>query len=453
MAAQTFYWGGRWWKPSDRAAFAKYLQAHGASFAGWAKNHPHVAQTVFGAAGAGGAAAGQAGPAPMSLTDWAGKQYDESVAPELTALDTERARTKAESEQQMKNIQGIYAALAGMLKDVGPAVSANYQAAAGTELAAGRGLGNQEAARGKAEGDKAAGYLAAAGAPQAAIEGAKAAAGGDASGNLVYGTGGMIPATTTSREGAAFASAADMLPAGAVGQGQMHLRSALADAMKNDAGFGDKIAEIRAGRAAGVQKIVSDFLDQQRQERALRDQERALGIRDRTATARITGVDPVTGKPTYDATYDANKVKADAAKARQSQRSKDKTAHASAIKAREDAFASARHSMATDAKSFAGHPLTLKEQVQWSVKNGKPVSQAPKTGGGVSYAQAKKRLFAKYSDLLRYASGAGRATLKKRLNAMIDEVLSSYGMRPSAPAGVARGASAVGDWAQAQVPG
>src|SRR6185295_7872730 len=152
----------------------------------------------------------------------------------------------------------------------------------------------------------------------------------------------------------------------------------------------------------------------------------------RSTTAKITGVDPVTGQPTYEATYDKNKIKADAAKARAAAKTKSTAAHTAAVKAREDAFATARHSMATEAKQYVGHPLTLKEQVQWSVKNHKPVSQAPKTGGGIGYAAAKKRLFAEYSDLLRYASGAGRAALKKRLNQMIDEVLQGYGMHPSA---------------------
>lgn len=427
MAAKSFSWGGRMWKASDKAAFAKWLGARGASYAHWASTHPQLAKDVF------GAAAPAASKPGISLTDWAGQQYDASVKPEIDTLNTERARTADAAKAQMANIQGVYSALAGMLKDAGPAVSANYQAAANTELAAGRGLGDQEAARGQAEGAKAEGYLAAAGAPQAAIEGAKAAAGGTDSGNLVYGTGGMIPATTTAREGAAFASAADMLPAGAVGQGQMYLKSALTDANAADAGFGDKIAEIQAGRAAGVQKVIQDFLENQRADRALALQEGYLGNTQRTTAAKITGVDPVTGQPTYESVYDKNKIKADAAKAKQAQKTKSSAAHNAAIKSREDAFASARHAMSGEAKKYAGHPLTLKEQVAWSVKNHKPVSQAPKNGGGVSYAQAKKQLFAEYSDVLRYASGAaGRAALKKRLNAMIDEILQANGLRPAA---------------------
>lgn len=438
MAAKSFSWGGRMWKSTDKAAFAKWLGARGASYATWASKHPQLAKDVF------GAAAPAPGKPGLSLADWAGQQYDASVKPEIDALTTQRTRTAEESKQQMANIQGIYSALAGMLKDVGPAVSQNYQAAANTELAAGRGLGDQEAARGTAEGDKAEGYLAAAGAPQAAIEGAKTAAGGTDSGNLVYGTGGAIPATSTAREGAAFASAADFLPAGAVGQGQMYLRSALQDAQKADTDFGDKIGEITAGRTAGIQKIIQDFLENQRADRALALQEGYLGNTQRSTAAKITGVDPVTGQPTYESVYDKNKIKADAAKARQAQKTKSTAAHTAAIKAREDAFATARHGMAAEAAKFAGHPLTLKEQVQWSVKNHKPVSQAPKNGGGTSYAQAKKQLFAEYADVLRFASGAGRAALKKRLNAMIDEVLAAHGMRPSATSAAAQPA-----WANA----
>jgi len=426
--SKTFYWGGRWWKATDKAAFSKWLGARGASYATWASKHPQIAKDVF------GQPAPAAGKPGISLQDWAGQQYDSSVKPEIDAINTQRARDQAESEQRMKNLQGIYSALAGMLSGVGGEVSKNYESAANTSLAAGRGFGDQEQARAAAEGTKAEGYLTAAGAPQAAVEGVKAAAGGTGSGDLVGYTAGAIPAETTAREGAAFGSAASFLPVGAVGQGQLALAGAMQDAQKNDQSYADKLTEITSGRAAGVQKIIQDFLENQRADRALALQEGYLGNTQRSTTAKITGVDPVTGQPTYESVYDKNKIKADAAKARQAQKSKDKTAHTAAIKAREDAFATARHSMATEAKQYAGHPLTLKEQVQWSVKNHKPVSQAPKTGGGVGYAAAKKRLFAEYSDLLRYASGAGRAALKKRLNQMIDEVLQGYGLHPSSVA-------------------
>lgn len=442
MATQTFFWGGQWWKPSDKAAFAKWLQAHGASLGTWSARHPDLASKMFGSSSPAGS--GPGGSSPFNLADWAGKQYDASIAPALASIETERGRARAESEAQMKNIQGIYAALSGMLGSVGPAISANYDKAANTELAGGRGFGDQEAARGAAEGDKAAGYLTAAGAPQAAIEGVKAAAGGEGSGNVVYGEGGYIPATTTAREGAAFASAGAMLPAQSVGMGQIELRGALDQAMKNDTDFSDKIAELQAGRPEGIQKIISDFMEQDRAERALRLQEGYLNNTLRSTDAKITGIDPVTGQPTYSTQYDAAKTKADAAKARAAAKSKSQAARATAVKAREDAFSTARHSMAIDAKAFAGHALTLKEQVQWAVKHHKPVSQAPKTGGGLRYNEAKRRLFAKYSDLLRYATSSGRPALKQRLNAMIDEVLRSYGINPEAPAGSGAGAAAAG---------
>lgn len=424
--ANTFFWGGRWWKPSDKAAFRKHLAQHGVTFGAWAKNHPQLASKMFGG--------GAGKPAGMSIVEWAGKQYDAENQPTIDALTKDRATAKAESEQYMKNASGIYQALAGMLGDVGPQIGAGYQAAANTELAGGRGFGNQEAARGKAEGDKAAGYLTAAGAPQAAIEGVKAAAGGEESGNVVYGTGGYIPATSTAREGAAFAAAGSMLPAQAVGQGQVAIRGAMSDAMKNDAEIASKIAEVRGGRAAGIQKIIQDFMENSRAERALRLQEGYLGNTKRSTTAKITGVDPATGQPTYEATYDKNKTIADAKKARDAAKTKDATARASAVKARESAFSTAQHSMSVDAKEFAGHPTTTKEQMLWWAQHPKrKLSDAPKHAGGLSYAQAKQRLFAKYSDLLRYATASGRPALKRRLNQMIDTVLTSYGIRPAAP--------------------
>lgn len=433
--AATFAWGGRVWGRRDKAAFAKWLRSRGINYATWEARHPAAAR-VFSGGGGGGA------PAPaFDLMDWAGKRYDTAIAPALASIEEERGRSKAETEAYMRNIQGMYTALAGMLGSIGPSISHNYQEAANTELAGGRGFGDQEAARGIAEGDKAAGYLTAAGAPQAAIEGVKAAAGGEGSGNVVYGTGGYIPATTLAREGAAFASAGAMLPAQAAGMGQIELRGALDEALKNQQEFASKIAELKAGRAEGIQKIVQDFLENDRAERALRMQEGYLGNTLRTTGAKITGVDPVTGMPTYESQYDAAKIKADAAKARAAARSKDKAARAAGNKARESAFTTARHSMAVDAKEFAGRETTQKERMMWWAQHPKrKLTDAPKRTGGLTYAQAKQRLFAKYSDLLRYAAPAGRAALKKRLNQMIDEVLASYGIRPSTPGRAPRAA-------------
>lgn len=429
MAGETFFWGGQWWQAGDKAAFAKWLHAHGANFSTWAAKHPKVATRVFG----GGAAAGK--PAAPSLVDIASKQYDASIAPSLDALNKERARSQAEANSNMANIKGMYAALAGMLGSVGPSISNNYQAAANTELAAGRGFGDQEAARGIAEGDKAAGYLTTAGAPQAAIEGAKAAAGGTNTGDLVYGQGGYIPATTTAREGAAFASAGAMLPGTAVGRGQDELRSALADAMKNDASFGDKIAELQAGRPEAIQKLVSDMIDQQRQDRALHDQEIALGIRQRTSDATITGVDPVTGKPTAVSQRAAAAARAKAAAAAKAAKSKDAATRAAGIKAREDAFASARQNIFSQAAHLPKAAPMTKDDIKAWIKShpGADPRQMPATKPGTSYTKAKTALFNQYKDLLRYATASGRPALKRRLNQMIDEALAAAGIHPPAP--------------------
>ena len=76
--SQAFQWGGRWWTSKDKAAFAKWLGSRGASYATWASKHPQLAKNIFGATAApGGAKPGTSTPG-MSISDWAGKQYDES---------------------------------------------------------------------------------------------------------------------------------------------------------------------------------------------------------------------------------------------------------------------------------------------------------------------------------------------------------------------------------------
>lgn len=134
--------------------------------------------------------------------------------------------------------------------------------------------------------------------------------------------------------------------------------------------------------------------------------------------AELTGQLP-NGKPTYGAQQDAAKA------AQQAKVNRQK-----ANQEREAAFDSARQDLFKQAHSLA-QPMSIDDKTAWVVAHpGKTFADAPNMKP-VNYAQAKKAMFDQYKYLLRYATRAGRATLKKRLNQMIDEALAAAGIHPT----------------------
>ncbi len=400
----------------------------------------------------------------------------------MTAITTQQAAAQQSAKDLLANNQGFAQALAKILQNAAPAVGANYQNAAGEIGALGKGFGtaaDQQAAGQQAE---LGGIFQNAGTPGAAVDAANAQAGG-AVGDVTYGLGGFIPGSTLAREGAAFGAEAALAPRYAAGLGAQNANSISHDAMLKDRDF---LAQIAAERAK-VPGLANDILQQQETNYVNRMSAQAqidyLRAQQRGQIGDVSGVDPVTGKPTLDAQKLAEKRAHDAAVLKQRQAHdaavlKDARAkgflpdpalsgrtgylvdsHGNAIpdangnrqpiyvkptnppkpgknpriaanKARENAFSTARHEMFTDAKSF--HDTVPGDP------NAPPGTAAAQSHTKPwTYERAAKYLFTQYKDLLRYSTRANRYQLKKRLNGLIREVLGAQGIFPpgAAPTG------------------
>ena len=422
MANSSFFWGNQWWGSGDQAAFAKYLQRHGVKYGNWARNHPGAARLFVGTG---------AGPAGRSPIDIANEQADRLITPEIDSINRERARSAESNTHLMENAKGIYASLAGLLGSVGPETAKIYGNASSEETAIGKGFADAQAAIQDGSATDLKSYLGSIGAPKEQIDQALAKVGGSGAADVVYGLGAAIPATQLNREGAAFSAAAAHLPAQAVGTGMEHLKMLLSDAMKGDASFADAITQAYAKRPGLVQDILKQMADDARAERALRIQEGYYGQSNVKTQAALTGTLP-DGTPTYQAQQDAAKIAA----GRKADRAK-------AVQARERAFESARQSMFDDVRR-AAKPMTAKEKMAYAISHGiTDLSKVPNTTA--NYAQLKKAIFNQYKGLLNYATRAGKAALKRRLNQMIDEALAAAGIhKPVAPTRASRVGAQVG---------
>src|SRR5690348_10107432 len=130
--------------------------------------------------------------------------------PILQQIQAERQANLAKAQQQM----GFSKAAAALLQGVAPRVQDTYSNAANADAGYARGLGDvtQSGIDQQAASDNA--FLTKMGTPGGGLV-KPADVGGTA-----YGLEGYIPATTLQREGAAFGSAAQMLPGDVLAQGQ-----------------------------------------------------------------------------------------------------------------------------------------------------------------------------------------------------------------------------------------
>jgi hypothetical protein len=137
--------------------------------------------------------------------------------------------------------------LAELLKGIGPQINSEYQTAAQNQglLGAGFSHGMEDALQGNTDNLNA--MLSKLGSPATLDSHAQEA------GDVTHALGGLIPGTSFSREGAAFASAADMLPGTALLQGQENVKSLRAQAITADQGFQNKLAEMAGNLPGDIQ--------------------------------------------------------------------------------------------------------------------------------------------------------------------------------------------------------
>jgi hypothetical protein len=146
-------------------------------------------------------------------------------------------------------------ALAELNRSVGPETSKAYQDAASTIGGLAGGFTGAARTAAEAEAEATAAELRRIGAPEEQI--AKVSAVGRGAEDATYATGGALPAGALAREGAAAAAAANLLPATALGRGQM----AVLDLDRQERELLDKAPGLR-------REFSNDLIEQKMKERA-----------------------------------------------------------------------------------------------------------------------------------------------------------------------------------------
>lgn len=233
--------------------------------------------------------------------------------------DSQRAQQQALSDAawQGKQQGNIAAALAGILKGVGPATEQAYSNATADTKALAGGFSDTLRQGAQQSADSTNSFLQSIGAPDTQMLNPAVGVGG---GDVAYGLGGALPGAALAREGAAAAAAANRLPATAAGMGQVAANAALAQGVANRqdlrngllatqdqlrAGLlgqqgtlrGD-LSTIQAGRSALVQQQLSGLQTAEQQRQANAQNAALAPIVLRGQLQDFTGTDPFTGQPT-----------------------------------------------------------------------------------------------------------------------------------------------------------
>ena len=422
----TFKWGGRSWAAGDKKAFSTWLARHGSSYGAWSSKHAGAA-AAFG---------------PTTLMGLAGQQAQQSIDPELQALQQEQARSDASSKQTIDNSRSIDSALASLLGTIAPNIQSTYSGAAGEIGSLAKGFGDKAVADSAAQGQDQASFLKeVAHAPDAQVAGVQAAGGGQNLGDVLYGTRGFIPASTLAREGAAQVAEAQRLPGYELRQGDINATLLTKQAMQQDQSYADDMAKLRAQLPGLTTQAYNNILSQQRAEEANQIQREYLMGSQRKTDATITGIDPATGLPTYTNQHNAATLADRKAARAAAARAKVLAAKAKAGAAnkksggqREKDFAAARVAISDKVRGLET-PLTKQERTQWILNHpGASIKDIP-SNRHPDYVTLKTQLFNEYKGLLRYGTRSSKPVLKRRLNSMIDEILASFGIHPAAGPG------------------
>ncbi len=271
---------------------------------------------------------------------------------------------------------------------------------------------------------------------------------GEAIGNVVYGLGGYIPGRSMSEAGAAFGAQAALEPSFAARIGQQNAAEAYREGLGGLDQFTKAMEDARGERFDIEQKLLGNrqkaITAQQTAAQKVSDADYkrlkdtrdyyvkqaylalASGDRNRSnqylqlaqekearMAAQAQGVD-LNGNP-----LPGFKKGADGSivKVAKGAGAKAKKARVAARQEREDEFRSARLDAIDEAKKLVQPATTLR-----------PESRP-------SYQVAYQRLFNRYKDLLRFATGSGKAKLRARIDQMIREALLQNGWQEPGPGG------------------
>ena len=277
---------------------------------------------------------------PAQQTAQAKSIVGTSLDPALAEVRRQQAEADAAAAARAEQIQGATNAYAEISKGIAPQIQQTYSDAAHDQVTFAKGYSDTMRALQEKSGNEMNAQLQQIGAPEGQM--ARPSAGAS---DVLYGLGGVIPATTFGREGAAFTAAAAQLPATAQGVGMQFLMSAQAEAAKERKTFGEKLLELEAKRPGLIADTLREIKSSQQSSRSSYISEQYLLNTMRQTGASITGIDPATGQPTY---TNAEAQADDAAKvaaAARTAKAKKATAKAAAVKDKTSAFTAAQKEM------------------------------------------------------------------------------------------------------------
>jgi hypothetical protein len=224
---------------------------------------------------------------PAQQLAQARREAEAKILPQQQTLTREQAAIRGQAGVDEATARETAAALAQLLKGIGPATQQPYLAAAGADAAFAKGFSTGlERVQGQTR-DEAAGLLAASGGQgqQPMID---QAAGGANVTDALYQLGGYIPASSMNREGAGFAAAAANLPATALLTGRQDVQGIKQAATADEAKIRGKLADL----AARVPALFDTSLGRiEARQGKLASDAQAQALRERTQSFRESEAD------------------------------------------------------------------------------------------------------------------------------------------------------------------
>jgi hypothetical protein len=182
----------------------------------------------------------------------------QSQAGSRAQLGSQRAQTLATAQQNAQLQQQISSALAQVLTGLAPQIYGLYKDAANTQASYGKGFSNDQLKQTSASADDINAALSSIGAPEG-----QNVDSGTAASDVLYATGGTIPAESFLGQGAGFAAAAQAYPMMAVQQGIQLAARILGQGQSQVGDIDSQLAKLAADLPAAEQDYLGQLETQQ----------------------------------------------------------------------------------------------------------------------------------------------------------------------------------------------
>lgn len=393
----------------------------------WRQAHPNWNRQ---GGGGGGAAANPTRLlTPQQIGALADQLAQGDILPQQQAVEREQEQLAQQGAQQQALIGNLTQELGGLTAGIAPSIQTAYRQAANDQAAWAQGFSGGMEEIASAEAARNAAQLAQLGAPAeqiAQIEGQ-----GEGAGNVLYGQGGYLPATSLGQQGAAFEAFGAQMPGIVARMGQQDVADAVANQAAAQKDLAGRAADIAAQLPSLRRQYVQTLLGNEMDKLSLRLAMQQLGLDTAktgadiayTEAQTLATINPDTGRP-YGVDAAGNPIPEGPSLSEQRQRKKDKVAYREKI-----------------GKLMAD---TLKQAIEDNRPGGGGSSPVGIIGGGggggTTDAEIKKRLtyqkvFNRIYGTLAATYGAGNKKWRygltdAQVRALIKNFLIKQGVKP-----------------------